>query len=41
VIRDEESLNRIRQYIMHNPMHWSFDPENPEATHPESKDAWR
>ena len=31
VIRDEESLNRIRQYIADNPMHWEFDPENPDT----------
>ena len=41
VIRDEESLNRIRQYIVDNPARWSFDPENPTATSPEPKDAWR
>ncbi|MGZ9188187.1 MAG: hypothetical protein ACXW6R_26305, partial [Candidatus Binatia bacterium] len=31
VIRDEESLNRIRQYIADNPMRWEFDPENPDT----------
>jgi REP element-mobilizing transposase RayT len=31
VIRDEESLNRIRQYILNNPAQWDQDPENPEA----------
>ena len=41
VIRNEESLNRIRQYILDNPARWSFDPENPTATSPEPKDAWR
>ncbi|WP_022949359.1 transposase [Methylohalobius crimeensis] len=29
IIRDEESLNRIRQYIAVNPMNWPDDPENP------------
>jgi len=28
VIRDDESLNRIREYIMHNPLNWEFDREN-------------
>ena len=40
VIRDEESLNRIRKYITDNPARWGFDPENPTATAPEPKDAW-
>ncbi len=31
IIRDDESLNRIRQYIVENPMRWAFDPENPQA----------
>ena len=32
VIRSEESLNRIRQYIIDNPARWAFDRENPVAT---------
>lgn len=31
VIRDDGSLNRIRQYISDNPAHWEFDHENPAA----------
>jgi putative transposase len=31
VIRDEASLNRIRQYIIDNPARWEFDRENPAA----------
>ena len=31
VIRDEKSLNRIRQYILDNPVRWTMDPENPSA----------
>ena len=30
VIRDEASLNRIRQYILENPARWDDDPENPD-----------
>lgn len=30
VIRDEESLNRIRQYIIENPRRWHLDRENPD-----------
>jgi REP element-mobilizing transposase RayT len=29
IIRDEETLNRIRQYIVDNPVHWAMDHENP------------
>jgi REP element-mobilizing transposase RayT len=28
IIRDEESLNRIREYIANNPLQWAFDREN-------------
>ena len=30
VIRNEESLNEIRQYIAGNPVRWVEDEENPE-----------
>ena len=40
VIRDDVSLNRIRQYILDNPARWEFDRENPAATAPEAEDAW-
>jgi len=29
VIRNEDELNRIREYIMNNPLQWQFDRENP------------
>jgi REP element-mobilizing transposase RayT len=41
VIRNEESLNHIRQYIADNPTHWSLDRENPKAMVLEAKEAWR
>jgi REP element-mobilizing transposase RayT len=41
IIRDENSLLRIREYIAINPARWSINPENPLATCPESKDRWR
>jgi putative transposase len=41
VIRNEESLHRIRQYIGDNPARWEFDRENLLAMQPESADAWR
>lgn len=31
IIRNDESLNRIRQYIMDNPASWMLDRENPQA----------
>ena len=40
IIRNEESLIRIRDYIATNPARWSIDPENPFATRQESKDLW-
>ncbi len=30
VVRNEEDLNRIRQYILDNPARWAEDQENPE-----------
>ena len=29
IIRDEEELNRVREYIALNPLKWEFDRENP------------
>jgi len=40
IIRGEESLNRIRQYILENPSRWSIDRENPEPSNPEPENAW-
>jgi REP element-mobilizing transposase RayT len=34
IIRDEDSLNRIREYIINNPLQWEFDPENPVGRTP-------
>jgi len=31
VIRNESEWNRIRQYIIDNPMRWNMDRENPRA----------
>lgn len=41
VIRDEESLNRIQQYILDNPARWDLDRENPQATTLEPENAWK
>ncbi len=31
IIRNEEELNRIREYIQNNPLKWELDRENPES----------
>lgn len=30
VIRNDESLKRIREYIVNNPLQWALDRENPD-----------
>ncbi len=30
IIRDEDELNRIRKYIIENPLQWQLDQENPD-----------
>lgn len=30
IVRNDEELNRIREYIIFNPLKWSLDQENPE-----------
>mgnify|MGYP001051200294 CR=1 FL=1 len=32
IVRDEQSLTHIRQYIAENPLRWADDPENPTVT---------
>ena len=34
IVRDEESLSLIRQYILDNPAQWDFDRENPAVLKP-------
>ena len=31
IVRNEKELNRIREYIVNNPLRWQFDRENPEC----------
>jgi len=40
VIRDDESLNRIREYIDTNPKRWTLDRENPDAEGKDDFDCW-
>jgi len=39
IIRNEESLNRIRRYILDNPACWASDEENPQVERPKKKKA--
>jgi REP element-mobilizing transposase RayT len=39
IIRDEDELFRIREYILSNPGRWKLDRENPEAG-PGSEEEW-
>jgi putative transposase len=41
VVRDEGSLNRIRQYILDNPAQWAMDRDNPLVVAAAEADAWR
>jgi REP element-mobilizing transposase RayT len=40
VIRDEDSLNRIREYIATNPLRWELDRENPRHQGEDAFDRW-
>ena len=40
VIRHEEALNRIRNYIATNPLRWQLDRENLQATGKDDFDGW-
>lgn len=40
VIRDDASLNRIREYIANNPVRWELDRENPQARGQDDFDRW-
>jgi REP element-mobilizing transposase RayT len=40
VIRDEQSLNRVREYIVANPERWDLDRENPERRGEDEFDRW-
>jgi len=40
VVRDEDDLNRIREYILTNPQRWPFDHENPARVGGEEEFDW-
>ena len=37
VVRNDESLTRLRRYILGNPTQWAIDRENPRAARPDSE----
>jgi putative transposase len=39
IVRDNESLERIRQYIIDNPGQWEFDREKPAVTPSQKRNA--
>lgn len=40
IVRDEESLNRIRESIAANPLRWHLDRENPQRRGEDEFDEW-
>lgn len=36
IVRSEDELGRIREYIVNNPLQWQFDRENPDHTEDQS-----
>ena len=40
VIRSEDELDRVRQYILENPLRWDMDRENPNARNIDDKEPW-
>jgi REP element-mobilizing transposase RayT len=41
IIRNEDELNRIRRYIIENPLKWDEDPENPKNINKKLEAIWR
>lgn len=40
IVRNDTSLNRIREYIATNPLRWELDRENPQRTGQDDFDRW-
>ncbi|AEB10255.1 transposase [Desulfobacca acetoxidans] len=40
VVRDEAALNRIREYVVSNPLRWHLDRENPQPQGQDDFDIW-
>jgi len=41
IIRNEDELHRIREYIYYNPLKWMNDPENPDVIKKELEAPWQ
>jgi REP element-mobilizing transposase RayT len=41
IIRNEDELNSIRQYIEDNPLKWEMDRENPTAHKTNNNEVWQ
>ena len=41
IIRDDEDMNRIREYIRDNPAKWTLDEENPESWGGVREEGWQ
>ena len=41
IIRNEDELNRIREYIINNPAQWEFDQENPVVKDRKQETPWQ
>lgn len=40
IIRTEDELNRIREYLQSNPLRWELDRENSNRTNMDESDQW-
>ncbi len=40
IVRNTNSLNRIREYILTNPLRWQLDTENPQKTGTDEFNSW-
>ena len=40
IIRTEDELNCLREYIRNNPLRWELDRENPDRTDVDEFDQW-
>ncbi|MEN9980037.1 MAG: transposase [candidate division WOR-3 bacterium] len=41
IIRNDDELNKIREYIINNPLQWQFDRENPAGMNNKLPRQWR
>ena len=41
IVRSEEELNRVREYVHDNPANWALDKENPVNQEPDEQKDWQ